>query len=208
MMTELVQIALRPFALAALAGMTAFAAPVSAQTSGDEKVRFVTVVGEEQCPESTDDEIVVCNRYNQDEQFRVPTDLRGNPDSPENRSWTSRVETMEEVSESGAQSCSPTGLGGFTGCTQEMIEAYYANKDRQSAGRASEIINATRAERLSDVDAEAEAEEARVQEAIERQRQLREGRSAPVDGAAADDGAGAREPLATPDEELMNASPE
>ncbi len=199
----------KPLAMALAAALTSsFAAIPAAAQNGSETVRFVTVVGDEECPQSTDTEIVVCNRYNQDEQYRVPEDLRGNPDAPKNQSWARRVETMEEAGDSGALSCSPDGLGGQTGCNQEMIEAYYGNKDRPSAGRASEIINATRDERLSDIDAEAAAEEARVQEAIERQEALRAQRDA--DTAAQQNGGTTsdREPLAVPSDELMDASPE
>lgn len=196
-MIDLTAFARRPLmafaTAAALPAATLLPAPAAAQSTS-ETVRFVTVVGDEDCPASTADEIVVCAHYEDGEQYRLPEDFRGDVDSAPNQAWVNRVKTMDELGEKGALSCSPAGLGGYTGCTQEMIDAYYAQKDKPSAGRASEIINATREERLADVDAEAEAEEARVQEAIQRQQELREQRDA--------------EPLAVPDDELMDAAPE
>jgi hypothetical protein len=204
--------ALRAFPLTALPLALAISAPAFAQQEAGDSVRFVTVVGDEECPESTDTEIVVCNRYDRDEQFRVPEDLRGDPDSAPNQSWVRRVETLDELGEAGALSCSPEGLGGFTGCTQEMIDAYYAEKERPSVGRASEVINARRDERLAEIDAEAEAEEARVQEAIARQQELRRQRdTGPAtggeDGLTRDDFAVENE-LAVPSEDLLEAEPE
>ncbi len=68
----------------------------------------------------------------------------------------------------GIMSCSPVGAGGFTGCTQEMIEAAYADKANDAGVRFAEIIAAERAKRLSAIDEDAAAEQERV-EMIERE---------------------------------------
>ncbi|MFM6854378.1 MAG: hypothetical protein ACKOUM_09900, partial [Sphingopyxis sp.] len=48
-------------------------------------------------------------------------------------SWTARVQSIERVGRTGTDSCSPTGLGGFTGCVNSMIDHAYAER-AQAAG--------------------------------------------------------------------------
>jgi len=66
------------------------------------------------------------------------------------------------------RSCSPAGASGFTGCTQQLINAAYADKREGADVRFSELIAAARAERLATIDADAAAEQARV-ESIEKE---------------------------------------
>ena len=68
----------------------------------------------------------------------------------------------------GTMSCSPTGAGGFTGCTQQMINDAYADKANDAGVRFGEIIAAERAKRLATIDEDAAAEQERV-EMIERE---------------------------------------
>ena len=65
-------------------------------------------------------------------------------------------------------SCSATGIGGATGCTQEMIRNAYADKNAAPSVRFGALIAAARAERLSTLDASAAEEQARV-EALEKE---------------------------------------
>src|SRR3546814_939341 len=44
-----------------------------------------------------------------------------------------RVVAMERVGRFGTDSCSPVGLGGFTGCTQQLLEG--AKAERQAADK-------------------------------------------------------------------------
>jgi hypothetical protein len=154
--------------LAAAPLITALAAmPAAAQDAAGDKVNIVDVFGEDPCPESGDDVIVVCRRMDEEERYRIPEALRRS-DSPQNESWTNRVRSFETVGDFGPLSCSPVGLGGELGCTAEMIAAAYEERRMGSGVRASEIIAAQRAERLSTIDAEAAATQARVEE-LERQ---------------------------------------
>jgi len=144
-----------------------FAAPAAAQDSDNEKINIVDVFGQDACPESTGDVIVVCRRMDEEERYRIPEALRQSS-SPQNNSWSNRVRSFETVGNFGPMSCSPVGLGGELGCTAEMIAAAYEEKRTASGVRASEIISAQRTERLSTIDAEAAATQARVEE-LERQ---------------------------------------
>ena len=58
--------------------------------------------------------------------------------------------------------------GGFTGCTQQMINDAYADKANDAGVRFGEIIAAERAKRLATIDEDAAAEQERV-EMIERE---------------------------------------
>ncbi|HWK41960.1 MAG TPA: hypothetical protein VNR60_08510 [Croceibacterium sp.] len=160
-MKNLALIALAPLSLGLIT------TPAAAQEAGNEKVNIVDVFGEDACPPSTDDVIVVCRRMDEGERYRIPEALRQS-NSPQNDSWTNRVKSFETVGNFGPLSCSPVGMGGELGCTAEMIAAAYEERRTGSGVRASEIISAQRTERLSTIDAEAAATQARVEE-LERQ---------------------------------------
>ena len=156
------------YALAALSA--GLAAPTMAQTpveTGDESYNMVIVYGDDECPQGEDGTIVVCARQAESERYRIPEALRYT-DGPQAEAWVNRVERLETVGKSGIMSCSPTGAGGFTGCTQELIAKAYDDKENASSVRFSEIIAEQRAERLSTIDEDAERTQAEV-EMIERE---------------------------------------
>ena len=142
-------------------------APAAAQDEGGDKVNTVIIYGDDPCPPSTDGEIVVCARLDESERYRIPENLRQS-DDPANVAWTERVKSFEAVGDFGPLSCSPVGAGGELGCTAEFIEAAYAERRGGPSVRAAELIAAAREERLSTIDAEAAATQARVEE-LERQ---------------------------------------
>ncbi|MBX7533917.1 hypothetical protein K3165_13360 [Qipengyuania sp. 1XM1-15A] len=151
-------------------GVAALAVPAQAQTpvdTGDESYNMVIVYGDDECPQGEEGEIVVCARQAESERFRIPQALRFT-DGPQTQAWPERVERLEMVGKSGIMSCSPTGAGGFTGCTQELIAKAYDDKENASSVRFSEIIAEQRAERLSTIDEDAERTQAEV-EMIERE---------------------------------------
>jgi hypothetical protein len=139
--------------------------------AGNEKVNQVIVYGDDPCPPSTGDEITVCARKEESERYRIPQILRQS-DDPANVSWTERVESYETVGNFGTMSCSPSGAGGWTGCTQKLIDAAYAEKEGSSDVRFSELIQQEREKRLSTIDEEAAAEQERV-EMLEREYEAR-----------------------------------
>jgi hypothetical protein len=69
---------------------------------------------------------------------------------------------MEYVGRTGTESCSPVGGGGATGCFAQL--ARMAKLERQAADNASwkDLVAAERGKRLSTIDADSEAIEARV----------------------------------------------
>ena len=151
----------------AAAAISLWPAPAAAQDDAGDKVNVLDVFGDDPCPQSTEEEIVVCRRMDENERYRIPEALRGSR-SPANVSWTSRVQSFEAVGDFGPLSCSAVGGGGDLGCTVEMIAAAYEEKRTAPSVRASELIAEARSERLATIDAEAAATQARVEE-LERQ---------------------------------------
>jgi hypothetical protein len=111
------------------------AAPASAQDEAPPRQAELTVYGDDPCPRSTDEEIVVCHRRPEEERYRIPAPLRRSTRNSE-QAWTSRVEGLEEVSRDARPgSCSAVGSFGQSGCTQALIRQWYeARRARRSGG--------------------------------------------------------------------------
>jgi hypothetical protein len=141
----------------------ALAAPALAQDAAEPKVNQLIVFGEDPCPQSADDTITVCARKDESERFRIPSELRESS-SPQNEAWNNKVLAYERVMKTGTMSCSPTGAGGWTGCSGQLIDQAYAEKQSAPELRFSELIAAEREKRLATLDQEAAATQARVEE--------------------------------------------
>lgn len=148
----------------AAAPLALFVPAAQAQDAPSEKVNQVIVYGDDPCPQSSSDEITVCARKNEAERYRIPEVLRGDPDNPRNEPWTERVTAYETVGAQGIASCSPVGAGGATGCMQQLIDAAYKERREGSDVRFGQLIEAERAKRLSTIDADAAATQARVEQ--------------------------------------------
>lgn len=154
-------------AFAATAGSGPALAQDAAPAAGSDDVRMSIVYGTDAAPECPAGEICVVARLPEEDRYRIPPTLRFSED-PENNAWTNRVEKLEMIGDFGAMSCSPAGAGGYTGCTQKMIAAAYGDKAAGADVRFSELIEAARADRLSQIDEAAAAEQERVEQ-IERE---------------------------------------
>jgi hypothetical protein len=154
-----------PLAALFLAG-SLFALPAAAQeadTSAAEKINQVIVYGNDQCAPSAADEIVVCNRLPEQDRYRVPQLFRGgDPLDPRNQAWLNRVTTMERVGRFGTDSCSPVGLGGFTGCTQALVAGARAEEQAADKTDWQAMIADERAKRIAGIDAASDEVEAAV----------------------------------------------
>ena len=147
------------------------ATPAAARDA-DYRVNQLIVYGDDECPESTNSEITVCARKDESERFRIPEELRMSDDVA-NKAWTERVVAYETVGNFGTNSCSPVGDGGWTGCSQKLINAAYAEKRQSSALQFGQLIEQEREKRLSTLEEEAAAEQSRVEE-IEKQHEARQ----------------------------------
>ena len=147
--------------------LVAFAAPALAQTAsgpqpGDEKINQLIIYGNDACPQSTGDEIVVCARLAEADRFRIPKKLRDVENKPVKEAWTNRVLAYENVAASGILSCSAVGGYGFTGCGLKNIDTAYTEKSQDIGLAFGRLIAAERNKRLSGIDAESELVEERV----------------------------------------------
>lgn len=97
-----------------------------------DKVTTLVVYGDDPCPRSSDEEIVVCAREPESERYRIPKRLRrAKPDAAE-RSWGDRVQVLEMVGRQGTpNSCSPIGSNGQTGCMAQFMRQ--AREERRKA---------------------------------------------------------------------------
>jgi hypothetical protein len=130
---------------------------------GNEKINQVIVYGDDPCPKATAaNEITVCARKEESERYRIPEPLRG-VDKPPNRAWTDKVLAYETVGNTGTLSCTPVGPGGYTGCTQKLINNAYAERKTSPDVTFSNLIAQEREKRLSTVDQEAKETQTRVE---------------------------------------------
>lgn len=187
---------------AAVAGFVALLpVPAAAQEAGGEKVNQLIVYGDDPCPASSDGTITVCARKEESERYRIPTPLRGiDPNTVSQQAWTEKVKAYETVGAFGINSCSPVGSGGASGCVTRLIDRAYAEKRNATDVQFGRLIEEERARRLQNLDENAAAEQARVEqiekayeEKLKRERQAAgetPPASTPADPASA--------PLATP----------
>lgn len=101
-----------------------------------ERISFLVAFGDEKCREPEGDEIVVCATVPENERYRIPLALRKKERVVTDRSWSSAVETLDSfAADLRPNSCSVNGTGGFTGCTQKMLQQWFA--ERRSKQRAN-----------------------------------------------------------------------
>src|SRR5688500_717906 len=122
-----------PFAaVTALAGgLTALSAPAVAQDA--DRISEIIVYGDDPCPRSTDDDIVVCARKPESERYRIPERLRTGGPRQTREAWANKARALETVGATGINSCSPVGPGGFSGCLVQV--AKQARQETSEAGQ-------------------------------------------------------------------------
>lgn len=121
----------------AVVGASLLPAIASAQVAGPveppPKTRSVIVYGDDPCPASSGDEIVVCARQPEGERYRIPKQFRGRKAarSPAGNAWSNKVTGTEEASRAAAgvpNSCSAVGSAGQSGCFLQMQRAAAADR--------------------------------------------------------------------------------
>lgn len=124
-----------PFLIAALLPALA-ATPAAAQSSAadDRPITRIIIAGDQPCPPSTADEIIVCAREPGGEEYRIPEEVRDVPEGADSESWAARAESLETVGESGPMSCSTIGPNAFTGCWAEMMRQSRREREQRREG--------------------------------------------------------------------------
>lgn len=115
-----------PLAALALVPGLAMPSPVLAQeaqatTSTGQRLAEIVVFGNDPCPRSTDDEVVVCTRIPESYRYRMPEAYRPSGTFQQRQAWANKARSIERVGRTGIQSCSPVGPAGYTGCLDQMI---------------------------------------------------------------------------------------
>ena len=128
-------------AAGALTLLSVVAQAQAAEGKPPQRVRSVTLQGNQACPTSTGDEIVVCTHN--DEPYRIPKGLRDSgPIAAQNQSWVNRAAQIDDVSRTAGglpDTCSPVGSGGQTGCSMMWNRNWAAERraiqQQEQAGR-------------------------------------------------------------------------
>ena len=120
------------------------------------------VYGDEACPQSTDDTIIVCARKPESERYRIPDNLRDNPNDRVNEAWTNKAIELSYAGRGGTDSCTTTGPGGMTGCMQRLINNARAEYQQRDEVNWNRLIEEKRQERLGQIDAISDQIEAEV----------------------------------------------
>ena len=136
----------------------------AAASAEDLRVNQLIIYGDDPCPPGADDEIVVCARLPEDDRYRLPPNLRENPDDPVNSSWANRAIELSYAGRSGIGSCSTAGPGGMIGCQQQLIQQARAERAGSEQVNWNRMIEEARQERLSRIDADAAAVEAELED--------------------------------------------
>jgi len=119
-------------ALSGAAG-TQIAAPMPAlaQISQD---RVVDVYGDEKCPSSNGQQIVVCRHHDIQEKYRIPKDLRDSELAPQAAGGnTNALSAVNTTGGTGVQiqSCNAIGSGVNAGCTKSQLDNWKAQQRAQ-----------------------------------------------------------------------------
>jgi hypothetical protein len=107
----------------------ALPAPAVAQQQG---IAEIIVYGTDPCPRSTDDKIVVCSRRPESERYRIPEKYRPSGTRQETQAWSNKARVLETVGDTGINSCSPVGPGGYTGCLTQVIKQAREQRKQQA----------------------------------------------------------------------------
>jgi len=114
---------------AAAAGSLAVPAPAVAQQNA---IAEIIVYGNDPCPRSTDDQVVVCARRPEAERYRLPQTMRPSGTRQQGQSWAERSKSLETVGQTGINSCSPVGPAGYTGCLMQVIQKARGERAQQA----------------------------------------------------------------------------
>ena len=118
---------------------TAHAAIFPLSALAQSRTAEIIVYGNDPCPRSTDDDIVVCTRRPEEERYRLAPNLRPSGTRQERQSWANRAQDLKNVGATGIGSCSAVGPGGSTGCLiQDIDRAMRENEEAADQGTAPE----------------------------------------------------------------------
>jgi hypothetical protein len=117
-------------AMVLTSGYAALPEPAIAQ--GAPNVAEIIVYGNDPCPRSTDDQVVVCARRPENERYRIPQNMRQSGTPQQMESWAVKSKVLETAGATGINSCSPVGPAGYTGCLSKLIKESQGERKQQA----------------------------------------------------------------------------
>jgi hypothetical protein len=133
---------MRQFLLLSLLGtgmvsLAALSATPAAAQSGD---RVITIYGNDKCPASNGQGIVVCRHAPESERYRIPKDLRDA--QPEPQAAGGNANALSAAQTTGGtgvqvQSCNAIGAGVSAGCLGSELDAWKAGQRAQKKADAA-----------------------------------------------------------------------
>lgn len=111
-------------------GLTGLPEPAFAQQG---TAAEVVVYGNDPCPRSTDDQVVVCSRRPETERYRLPKNQQLQGTRQQRQSWAKKSQQLMTVGNTGTGSCSAVGPGGREGCLTQQIQ-----QEKQAAREAQQ----------------------------------------------------------------------
>jgi hypothetical protein len=116
-------------ALGAVSTVATSMAVLPAPALAQNRISEIIVYGNDPCPRSTDDQVVVCARRPEADRYRIPEKFRPSGPPQARESWANKAKALETAGATGTFSCSPVGPGGYTGCLTQVINQ--ARRERQ-----------------------------------------------------------------------------
>ena len=115
-------------------GVVGLAAHPAAAQQAD---RIIDIYGDEKCPSSNGQEIVVCRPHPAAEKYRIPKDLREQEPSAQ-AVGNNGVAAMNSTGSTGVQinSCNTIGAGVAAGCLKQEADAWKAGQNAQKKADA------------------------------------------------------------------------
>ena|SRR3954452_12928221 len=112
-------------------GLTTVSEPAAAQQAATNAE--VVVYGNDPCPRSSDDQVVVCSRRPETERYRLPKNQQLQGTRQQRQSWANKSQQLMTVGNTGTGSCSAVGPGGREGCLTQQIQ-----QEKQAARQAQQ----------------------------------------------------------------------
>ena len=106
--------------------------PAPAMAQAQPNIAEIIVYGNDPCPRSTDDQVVICARRPEAERYRIPPKMRQSGTPQQMESWAVRSKSLETAGATGINSCSPVGPAGYTGCLQKLIKESRGERKQQA----------------------------------------------------------------------------
>ena len=124
-------------------GSRRFAAPAVGPGAA-ESVAEIIVYGNDPCPRSTDDQVVVCARRPETERYRIPEKLPAERHPPADGSLGNKAQGARDGRRDRDQQLLAGRPGGYTGCLTQVIKEAREQRKQSRRGHHSARVKRER----------------------------------------------------------------